>query len=112
MATIEATDDSFVVRLTRPERLLAMHGDIVVPRDSLRRAEVLNDPMSRVRGLRLPGTGFPGLISMGTYRGQHGKEFYAIWKGRRAVRLSLEGHEFSAIIVGVQDPERLVAEIM
>ena len=112
MATIEATDDSLVVRLTRPERLMTLHGDIAVPRDSLRRAEVVNHPMSRVRGLRLPGTGFPGLVAMGTYRGQYGKEFYAIWKGQHAVRLLLEGHEFAAIMVGMKEPERLVAEIM
>ena len=88
---------------------MALHGDIVVPREAVDRVDVLDAPLSSIRGVRAPGTGFPGVIAYGTYRRRGGKDFFAVRRGQRAARLSLEGHEFDAIVLGTDDPERLAA---
>jgi hypothetical protein len=72
---------------------------------------VLDAPMSRARGLRAPGTGVPGLVAYGTYRGCGWKDFLAMRRGQRAIRLSLTGHEFASIVLGVKDPEGLARRV-
>ena len=111
MASLEVRADRVKVRLTRFERLLTMPGDLEVPRTTIRRVESVDDPMSRVRGFRAPGTGVAWLIAYGTYRGRGWKEFSVVRRGQRAIRVSLVGHEFDAIVVGMDDPERTANEI-
>ena len=111
MASLDVYPDEVRVRLSPFERLMALHGEIDVPRKSIRSVEVVDAPLSRLQGVRAPGTGFPGLIAYGTFRHRHGKDFIAVRRGQQAVRLTLGGHEFAALILGVDDPEQLVAQI-
>jgi len=111
VAWLDVDANELRVRLTPFERLLALHGEIDVPRSSIRSVEVVDAPLSRLRGARAPGTGFPGLIAYGTFRHRHGKDFLAVRRGQQAVRLSLAEHEFAALIIGVGAPERVVVRI-
>jgi hypothetical protein len=114
MASLVVEDDSLEIRLSRGERLAAFHGDVVIPRSCVRGVEVL-DPNHRVRGWRAPGTAAPFLGAYGTYRRRGHKEFLALrWRRasrRKAVRLTLEGHEFDAVAVSVPDAEAVVREL-
>lgn len=90
---------------------MALHGDIVVPRDAVDSVEVLDAPLSTIRGVRAPGTGFPGLIAYGTFRKRGGKYFVAVRRGQRAARLSLTGQAFDEIVLGADHPELLAASV-
>jgi len=70
MARVEVDEGQLVVRLSWPERLLALHGDERVPLSDARGVTVTDDLLGAVRGLRSPGTGVPGLVAVGTNRGR------------------------------------------
>jgi hypothetical protein len=111
VADVLINDDSITVRLSKLEKVEALHGDITVPRAAATRAAAVPDGMQEVHGSRLPGTGFPGVIMVGTYR-EHGKITFAVCHGRHpAVVIDLTGHELSRIVVTVDDPDRIVAQL-
>ena len=65
--------------------------------------------MEDVHGLRMPGTGFPGTIMVGTWRDDDGVTF-AVCHGRRpAVVLDLVGQPYDRIVVTVENPGDAVA---
>lgn len=101
---IEAGD--LVVRLTPLEKLGALHGDIRVPLASVRSAAVSQHPWRELRGFRAPGTGFPGVIMLGTSRGGFGRDFAALYGRRPAVLVELDGQTFHRLIICTKDPQR------
>jgi hypothetical protein len=83
MASVDLEREEVVVRLTPLERRGAVHGDVRVPRSAVRQVYVTSDPCSELRGLRAPGTGFPGGIALGTWRRRGAnKDFVAVYRGR------------------------------
>jgi hypothetical protein len=112
MASLVIGKDAVVVRLSLWERLAAFRGDVVIPRSCVREVQIL-DPFHKVRGWRAPGTAAPFLGAYGTYRRRRHKEFLALrWRRRashrRAIRVTLEGHHFDAVLISVPDPEAAV----
>jgi hypothetical protein len=73
---------------------------------------VIDDPIRAVHGLRAPGTGVPGLVAVGTFRGD-GKKLFAVihHNTHRAVLLRFEGTDFDEVIVGCNDPDAFVAQL-
>ena len=72
MASFLITDDTVTVQLSRVEKLEALHGDVAVPRSAITSARVFGDGMEEWHGLRMPGTGIPGLLMVGTLRDEDG----------------------------------------
>src|SRR5216683_7582547 len=67
------------------------------------------DGMEEVHGLRLPGTGLPGVIMVGTWR-EAQRVTFAVCHGRGpAVVLELTGQRYDRIVVTVENPEDVVA---
>jgi hypothetical protein len=69
VAQLLVTDDVVTVSLSAIEKAEAVHGDVSVPRTAVVSAQVVPDGMDEVHGLRVPGTGLPGVIMVGTWRG-------------------------------------------
>jgi len=67
--------------------------------------------MEEVHGLRLPGTGLPGVIMVGTWR-EAQRVTFAVCHGRGpAVVLELTGQRYDRIVVTVENPEDVVARL-
>jgi hypothetical protein len=67
----------------------------------------------RVRGIRLPGTFVPGLITAGTYYEGGGKRvFWDVHDHERAIAIELHDESFSTVIIEVADPEASIREIL
>ena len=109
MSTVEVHDDAFRLRLTRFERLLALHGDLVVPWAAVTGAEVVPDAYAAVAGLRAPGLGLPRLRLLGTWRTPRGAEFVDVTRHLPGVRLALRDQPFVSVLVGTADAEALAA---
>lgn len=111
MAKLEVSGDELVLRLSRWERLGALHGDVRVPRTSVRAVTASDQPWKTLRGLRAPGTGCPGLIMLGTTRGRGWKDFNAVYRRRPVVVVDLEGQAFARLVVTTDDAAAVAAQL-
>lgn len=104
MATLHLTDDHVEVRLTTAEKLAALRGDHRVPTDRITGVEVFDDGLDATRGIRAPGLAIPGRRRIGTWRRRGGKELVSVRGGQPAVRISLHGDRYLALVIGLDDP--------
>ena len=113
MAALAIEGDELVVHLSRWERLAALRGDVRLPLAAVSSATVEGDPWRALRGIRSPGTGWPGRIAYGTWRltGDR-KDFAAVLKDRPVVRVELDPpSSYSRLLVSVADAEATSARI-
>lgn len=105
--------DDLVIALTGLERIAAFHGDVRVPRASVRTIRVEADPWCALRGIRAPGTGLPGVVAYGVRRSTGDRPDFAAVHGRGpAVRIDLEPpSRFARVLITVLDPEATVAAV-
>ena len=107
MATLATSQaGELVLRLTPWEKVGALHGDLRVPLSVVRAVSVVAEPWNALRGIRAPGTGWPGWIMLGTTRGKFGKDFAAVYRRRPAVLVELNGQDFQRLLVCTADPQR------
>jgi hypothetical protein len=112
MAELLVNDDVVTVSLSAVEKAAALHGDVSVPRAAVVSARIVPDGMDEVHGLRLPGTGFPGVIMVGTWRDEE-RVTFAVCHGRRpAVVVELTGQRYDRIVVTVENPDEVVARLV
>lgn len=106
MVALAVEHAGITVRLGPLEKFGALHGDIRIPRSAVRSARVAEDPWAEVRGMRMPGTGLPGVIMLGTTRGSFGKDFCAVYRRRPALVVELGGPGFRRLVLCTSDPRR------
>jgi len=95
MARLERLGDDIHVRLSRWEHLGALHRDLSAPLSAVRSIDEQDDLWKLIRGMRAPGTAWPGAIMLGTTRYRGGKDFCAVYRHRPGVVVTLEGQEFA-----------------
>ena len=105
MPTIEFTPEALVVRLSRGEKIWALHGDISVPWSQVSGAETLDRTFWRELGFRIPGTAIPPWYVAGTYIWRKDRAFVSWSRKRIPLQINLNGNRFSRIVVGVDDAE-------
>ena len=108
VADILVRDGELIVQLSMLEKLGALHADVHVPVSQVVTARVVEHPWGALRGVRLPGTGIPGVIMLGTRRGRFGADFAAVYHDGPAVAVELRDAGFSRLIVTVDDPAAVV----
>jgi hypothetical protein len=111
MADVVVDDDQVTIALSPLEKVQALHGDVTVPPSSVVSARVVPDGMRELQGLRAPGTGFPGVIMVGTWRSRDGVTF-AVCHGRRpALVLDLQDAPYDRIVVTVDEPDETLRRL-
>jgi len=108
MARVIVGADTLVVRLSWPEKLTILHGNIAVPLSAVEGVHV--DPRPRVtrpkRGMRVPGWRTPAFM-----RTREGREFWLLRGRRPAVVVTLSGVRFRRLAVSSRDAEAMVGAI-
>jgi hypothetical protein len=105
-------DDRVVLHLSLLERIGGMvGGDIDVPRSAVTAVRVAADPSRELRGIRSPGTGWPGVIALGHRRGKGVHDFAAVYRNRPSIVVELRGQRFDRLVVSCDDPEAVAAAI-
>jgi hypothetical protein len=110
MACLAVEGQNLVVRLNPMERLGALHGSIRVPLHNVTAVKPSNAVWHELRGLRMPGTGFPGVIALGTWRYRGGKDFVAVYRSTGIV-VTLADSEWNRLIVSSRVADRTCHEI-
>jgi hypothetical protein len=111
VATIRREGDELVVLLNDIEKMGALRANVRVPWSTVRSVRVAEQPFREIRGLRAPGTGFPRVIALGTWRYSGGKDFVAVYRGEPAVVVELDGADFRRLVVSSHDAARLRDEL-
>ena len=112
MATLTTDAGALVVQLSALEKLAAFRGDVRVALSAVTDVEVEPDPWSALRGIRAPGTGWPGVIAYGVRHYRGGTDFVAILSHRPAVRVELdETSPFARLLISIEDPQAWVEMI-
>jgi hypothetical protein len=112
VASLEVRKKRVEVVLSGLERLGALRGDVSVALDEVLDVRPSPEPFTELHGWRLPGTGIPRVIALGTWRSRHGRDFAAVYRGRPAVVVEVRpGGEFRRLIVAARDPEGTVARL-
>jgi hypothetical protein len=112
MARLALEGDRVVLHLSVLERIGGMiGGDIDVPRSAVTAVRVAPDPSRELRGIRSPGTGWPGVIALGHRRAKGVHDFAAVYRNRPSVVVELEGQRFDRLVVSCDDPEAVAAAI-
>jgi hypothetical protein len=116
MASLQVDDGEVRLHLTGVEKAEAVHTDLHTPRSSVQGVELVEDALdaTRVRygfkiGMRVPGQATVAIIH---HDGQ--KIFVAVHHDTpRGVRVKLAGdpHGYDEWIVGLADPEAVVAAL-
>ena len=112
MARLEIQGDRLVVCISAGEKLAAVAlRRPKVRLSAVRSARVVQHPFEELRGIRAPGLGGPGSGALGTWRARRGRDFVAVYRGRPAVIVELEGARYRRFVVSVADPAAVVAAI-
>jgi len=111
MATFVIDDDTVTLELSPAEKFEALHGNISVPRSAITGVRAVPDGMDELHGLRMPGTGIPGLLMVGTLRSGDLVTFAVCHARRRAVVVDLTGQEYDKLVVTADDAEDVVARL-
>jgi hypothetical protein len=92
------------VRLSTLEKLGAVRGDISIPLATISGVRVSDTPWSELRGIRAPGTGIPGVISLCTRRGKGICDFAAVYgRAGPAVVIETDGGQFGRLVISSKD---------
>jgi len=111
MAQLIVHDSIVTLALSRLEHLEGFRRNLSTPLSSVTAVRTVTDPWPELRGLRAPGTGLPGVVSVGTRRGSFGKDFTAVHGKGPGVVVELAGQEFRRWILTVGEPDSVVAQV-
>src|SRR5215831_17472230 len=103
MAKLIVDDENLVVRLTLGEKIGAFHGDIRVPLSSIVSVAPDPKPWLGLRGWRMAGVSFTGLVSLGTRRHGTGYDFCILHRDRPAVQVDLASGRFGRLVICVPE---------
>ena len=109
VASLTVDGDTVRLHLSWLEKLGAFRGEVRLPRSSVSAVRITDHPWAELRGIRAPGTGIPGVISLGTRRAAGVRDFAAVYRNRPAVVIDLDGAEFNRLVVSVDDPAAVAA---
>jgi hypothetical protein len=92
-------------------KILALKSRLEIPIEHV--AAVRRAADERVKGIRLPGTHIPGLITAGTYYEANEKPvFWDVCDQEKAIAIDLQDERFSTVVIEVADPEASIREIL
>ena len=103
MAKVIESGGVLTLKLSRLEKIGAIHGDISVASNQLVSKTEVPNPWTKehLRGVRSPGTAIPYRILLGTMRFKGGKDFCAIYKRTTAVIYEFADEPFKRWIVSI-----------
>ena len=112
MAELQIDGADLVLHLSRVEELEAVHRDLRAPLSAVRGIEVLDDAHEPVdHGFKV-GQRVPGVSEVATVRTGNEKIFAAVHHDTpQGVRISFEGADYDAWIVGCSDPVAVKSRI-
>ena len=111
---VRVEGDRIVVELDGWDRLLAVKGRLDIPLSAVSSIEAKSrEEIQRLPGrwLRLPGTYVPSMVHHGSYGRRPNRDFWALFRQQRVLVLWLDGWAYQRIVLGMDDPDGVAAEL-
>ncbi|HEX6489028.1 MAG TPA: hypothetical protein VF137_09210 [Candidatus Dormibacteraeota bacterium] len=105
MARVVIRGGELDIELGTWEGLLSLHDDVAIDVGNIESIEAVPFEVIHPRGLRLPGTGVPGLVHAGTYVDAQGREFWAVVGPHPMLVIECSGGDWRRVAVGMEDAE-------
>lgn len=111
MADVLVSKGELTVNLSFLKSLGSLSRSFVVPLDCLVNATIVDKITYDLVGLRMGGTGIPGLIALGRFW-KSKQWIFCDWKrGERAVVIELKNFTYTRLVLGTNNPEELVKSL-
>ena len=109
MTTVMISDGKLMIEVQGWDKLWALKSSLEIPLEHVKGVRSAKD--ERVRGIRAPGTYFPGIIAAGSFH-QIGKHvFWDVHHAEQAIAIDLHDERYTTLIVEVEHPEVTISEI-
>ena len=110
MVKVSVGDDAITLSLEGTRKFLALKGNITIPLEN-----IVKISTEQVKPLWLPrmrlGAHVPGVFMAGTFWVKQGKTFYFVRDFSRCITLHLRSHEYSRVIIQVDDKESVAQKL-
>jgi len=111
VANLVINDDTVTVQMSSMEKAEALHRDLTVPRSAITAVRVVSDGLNEVHGLKMPGSGIPGVIMVGTWISRDGNTFAVCHGSGPAIVINLTGQNYDRIVMTADNPEELTTKL-
>jgi len=111
MATLQMENATLTLTLTRAEKIAGLLRDLELPMTAVRSVEVVDQPLSPLRGLRAPGLALPGLRKVGTWRRSGRRTLVSVRRNQPAVLVRLDGARYDDLLIGADDADERAAAL-
>ena len=104
---LQPEGDVVVVSLTGLNRIFAIKGRLDITKSHITSVEVMPRkavPPTPGTWLRAPGTFVPGLIRHGSYGREPNREFWAVYRQRDVLVISVTDWAYSRLVLATRDP--------
>ena len=109
MTTVTIANAKLMIEVQGWDKLWALKSSLEVPLEHVKGVRSAKD--ERVRGIRAPGTYFPGIIAAGSFH-QIGKHvFWDVHDQDRAIAIDLHDERYTTLVLEVEHPEVTISEI-
>jgi hypothetical protein len=111
MAAVVRTEGGVEVQFLGPVKVMALRSRVTLDAAAIAGATIVEDPMGTApRAWRMAGSAVPKTLLVGLFRIQGGaRELWAFRRRDPAVRITLTGAKWRAVVVQVADPDAVVA---
>jgi hypothetical protein len=109
MTKVSTSDGKLIVDVQGWDKLWSLQSRLEIPLDHIRGVRTAAE--ERVRGIRLPGTYIPGVITAGTFLQEGSWVFWDVHDPEKAIAIDLQDERFSALIIEVVDPAASIRAI-
>jgi hypothetical protein len=112
VATVEITGDTLILHVTGVDQVLALKSTVTVP---LTHVLAIDQDAGEAgvpfHGLKLPGTGIPGVLTAGSFFSHGQWTFWDVHDPAKAVIIRLHHEHYERLVVGVDDPVATVERV-
>lgn len=111
MAHFERFGSYLILALSSKEKFFALHSSPQAKFSEIMSVRKVDNPWTWkvMKGIRAPGTGFPWVIALGTWRRFGGKNFLAVYGRRPGYIVTFNKSEFRQWIVTAENTEEEMA---
>ena len=109
MTTVTISDGKLRVEVEGWDKLWALKSHLEIPLEHVKGVRLAKD--EKVKGIRAPGTYFPGIIAAGSFH-QIGKHvFWDVHHPERAIAIDLHDERYTTLVLEVEHPDITISEI-